>query len=147
MKKTLFRGNDRWFISSREENIGYNREGEKRLGKTSFFFFAICHIWKEIQMAKKENQFQSELIKDIKLMLPNCMVLKNDPNYIQGIPDLIVLNENKWAALECKRSKDSPSRPNQPYYISKMAEMSYAAFVYPENKEDILYELSKSLGS
>lgn len=95
-------------------------------------------------MAKKENQFQAELIKDIKTIFPQCMVLKNDPNYIQGIPDLIILNNDKWAALECKRSKDSPARPNQPYYISKMSEMSYAAFVYPENKEDILHELSQS---
>ena len=98
-------------------------------------------------MAKKENQFQAELIKDLKVMMPSCMVLKNDPNYIQGIPDLIVLNGKRWAAVECKRSKDAPARPNQPYYISKMSDMSYAAFVYPENKEDILYELSQSLKS
>lgn len=95
-------------------------------------------------MATKENKFQGELIKDLKRMFPECMVLKNDPNYIQGVPDLLILHHNKWAALECKRSKDAPARPNQPYYVDKMSKMSYAAFIYPENKEAILHELSQS---
>lgn len=72
------------------------------------------------------------------------MVLKNDPNYIQGVPDLLVLCNDRWAALECKRSKNAPHRPNQEYYISKMNDMSFAAFVYPENREDILDELQRA---
>ena len=91
-----------------------------------------------------ESKFQRELIKEIESLFPGCIVMKNDPNYIQGIPDLIVLYENKWAALECKRSENSPHRPNQDYYVSKMNEMSYSSFVYPENKEEVLYELQRS---
>ena len=72
------------------------------------------------------------------------MVLKNDPNYIQGVPDLLVLYNDRWAALECKRSENAPHRPNQEYYISKMNDMSFAAFVYPENREDILDELQRA---
>ena len=86
---------------------------------------------------KRENKFQSQLIAEIKELLPGCKVLKNDPNYIQGIPDL-------WAALECKRSSDAPHQPNQDYYVDEMNEMSFAAFVYPENKEEILHELQKA---
>ena len=92
----------------------------------------------------KESAFQAKLINDLKAMLPGCVVLKNDPNYIQGVPDLLVLYNNRWAALECKRSKNASHRPNQEYYISKMDGMSFAAFVYPENREDILDELQRS---
>lgn len=92
----------------------------------------------------KESAFQAKLIKDLKTMLPGCVILKNDPNYIQGVPDLLVLYNNRWAALECKRSKNASHRPNQEYYISKMDGMSFAAFVYPENREDILDELQRS---
>lgn len=98
-------------------------------------------------MAKREGVFQSELIGDIKELLPGAMVLKNDPNYIQGIPDLIVLHGDKWAALECKRSEDAKHQPNQDYYVEHMGEMSYAAFVYPENKEEVLNALQRSFGA
>ena len=98
-------------------------------------------------MAKREGAFQSELIGDIKELLPGAMVLKNDPNYIQGIPDLIVLHGDKWAALECKRSEGAKHQPNQDYYVEHMGEMSYAAFVYPENKEEVLNALQRSFGA
>jgi len=91
-----------------------------------------------------ENKFQAEVIRDLKREFPGCMVLKNDPNYIQGIPDLLVLFKNKWAALEVKRSKNDPHRPNQDYYISLMNKMSYAKFIYPENKEEVFDELQQS---
>lgn len=92
----------------------------------------------------KESEFQSELIKELKREFPGCMVLKNDPNYIQGIPDLIVLYKDKWAVLECKKEENAPHQPNQDYYISLMNGMSFAKFIYPENKEEILDELQRS---
>lgn len=92
-----------------------------------------------------ESKFQSKLIKDIKHRFEGCIVMKNDANYCQGIPDLLILHNNKWAALECKRSKDASHRPNQDYYIGKMKNMGgYAAFISPENKEDILNEIQRS---
>ena len=94
-----------------------------------------------------ERDFQSGLIKDIKERFPGCMVLKNDPSYIQGIPDLIILHGDKWAALECKKSKNAKHRPNQDHYISKMNEMSFSALVYPENKEDILDAIQRTFQS
>lgn len=96
---------------------------------------------------QKESAFQASLIKEIKEMFPGCIVLKNDPNYKQGIPDLLILHNSRWAALECKRSKSSPHRPNQDYYVGTMNDMSYAAFVFPENREDVLHELQRTFES
>ena len=92
-----------------------------------------------------ESRFQANLIKEIKQLLPGCIIMKNDPEYIQGIPDLTVLYGKKWATLECKKSKNESHRPNQDYYVDKMQQMSYSAFIYPENKEDILHELQQAL--
>lgn len=72
------------------------------------------------------------------------MVLKNDANYIQGIPDLTVFYENKWAMLECKRSENEQHQPNQDYYVERMDEMSFARFICPENMEEVLYDLERS---
>lgn len=93
---------------------------------------------------KRENKFQSELINEIKERFPGCMVLKNDSGYIQGIPDLLILFRNKWAALECKKSKSESFRPNQKYYVEEMNRMSFSRVVYPENKEDVLDDLQQS---
>ena len=90
-----------------------------------------------------ESKFQSKLIRSLKDRFGQVIVLKNDPTYIQGIPDLLVLYNNKWAALECKDSQKARHRPNQNYYISKMDQMSFAAFIYPENYEEVLDELTK----
>lgn len=92
----------------------------------------------------KEQQFQSQLIKKLETIFPGCIVVKNDPSYIQGMPDLLVLYKNKWAALECKKSEKSHKQPNQEYYVNSMNDMSYASFVYPENEEEVLDELQQA---
>jgi len=94
-----------------------------------------------------EKHFQSKLIKEIKKRLNGCLVLKTDPNYIQGLPDLLILYKNKWAALEVKKSKTASHRPNQDYYIQLMNKMSFARFISPEVKEEVLDELCKALQS
>jgi len=98
-------------------------------------------------MAERENRFQANLIKELKERFPGCVVMKNDANYIQGIPDLLILFNNKWAALECKRSRNAKHQPNQDYYVEKMRDMSFAAFIFPENKEEVLDELEQSFYS
>lgn len=92
----------------------------------------------------KENKFQHELIQDLKSLFPGCIVMKNDPSYIQGIPDLIVLYRDKWATLECKKSAGAEKQPNQDYYVECMDRMSFSRFIYPENKEEILNELQQA---
>lgn len=94
---------------------------------------------------KKENRFQKEVIDEIKSRMPDAIVLKNDPNYIQGIPDLLILNGPRWGALEVKRGIDAVHQPNQDYYVNRMNDMSFAAFIFPENKEFILDRLETSL--
>ena len=96
---------------------------------------------------KRESKFQAELIKDLKNRFPGCIVMKNDANYIQGIPDLLVLHRTKWAALECKQDENSKHQPNQDYYVDKMNEMSFAKFIFPENKEEVLNELQSTFES
>lgn len=98
-------------------------------------------------MAEKESKFQANLIKELKAKYPECVVMKNDATYIQGIPDLLILYNDKWAALECKKSKTAHKQPNQEYYVNKMNSMSFAKFINPENKEDILDELSQTFES
>lgn len=93
---------------------------------------------------KKESKFQSELIKELKQKFEGCIILKTNPNYIQGFPDLIILYKRNWACLECKQSARAKVRPNQRFYISLLNAMSYASFVYPENKEEVLHELEQT---
>ena len=88
-----------------------------------------------------ERNFQAWLIKELKRRFPDCIVIKTDPTYIQGLPDLLILFRNTWVALEVKRSENAHHQPNQEYYISKMDEMSFAAFIFPENADEILEAL------
>jgi hypothetical protein len=93
---------------------------------------------------KRENQFQSHLISELHSRFPGCIVLKNDANYIQGIPDLTILYKDHWAFLECKRSANEKHQPNQDHYIGEGSKMSFASFIYPENKENVLNDLQRS---
>lgn len=96
---------------------------------------------------KRENKYQSGLIDRIKDRFPGCMVLKNDANYIQGIPDLLVLHEDNWAALECKRETKSSRRPNQSFYIKKMDKMSFGRIISPDNEQEVLDEMEQTFAS
>ena len=94
-----------------------------------------------------ESKFQAELKKEIKQRLPGCIVIKQDASQIQGIPDLLILHKDRWAALEVKAHEKAHRQPNQEYYVDKLDGMSYAAFIYPGNKEDVLDALYRSFGS
>lgn len=94
-----------------------------------------------------ERDFQGKLIKEIKERFDGAIVMKNDANYIQGVPDLLILYNDKWAALECKKSSKASKRPNQEYYVDLMNKMSFARFINPTNKEEVLNELQQSFGS
>lgn len=92
-------------------------------------------------MPKLESRFQAKLIKDLKDLFPGCMVFKMDAGYIQGIPDLLILYEDQWAMLEVKRSENEQHQPNQDYYVDLLDNMSFASFIFPENKEEVLHDL------
>jgi len=93
---------------------------------------------------KKESDFQRDLKDEIEELFPGSLVLKNDPGFIQGIPDLTVLYGNQWAILECKKSGKEPYRPNQERYLERTNDMSFSRTIYPENKEAVLNELQEA---
>lgn len=98
-------------------------------------------------MATLESRFQAKLKKKLAELFPGCIVMKNDPNDIQGIPDLTVLYKDKWATLECKRSEKAKNRQaNQDYYVGKMNEMGFSRFIFPENEKGVLDDLRKWFG-
>lgn len=94
-----------------------------------------------------ERHFQADVIRELKERFPGCIVLKNDSGYLQGIPDILVLYGNRWAMLECKKSEREHRQPNQEYYVDLLDRMSFARFVYPENKEQVFYELQRAFES
>lgn len=92
-----------------------------------------------------ENSFKTKLISEIKAKFPGAIISHlRDP---QGIPDLIVLYKDKWAVLEGKKSSNSKKQPNQEYYIDKMNQMSFARFICPKNKEEILNDMAEAFKS
>lgn len=92
-----------------------------------------------------ESKYQALLIKKLEYLFEGCVILKNDANYRQGFPDLLILFNNNWAALEVKQSARASHQPNQDYYVDILNIMSFAAFIYPENEEDVLNELQHAL--
>jgi hypothetical protein len=94
-----------------------------------------------------EGQYQNKVIRKIEAMFPGCRVFKMDPSYQQGTPDLLVLWYEYWALLEVKTSPRASKQPNQDYYIEKLNEMSFAAYIYPENEEEVLSALQQAFGS
>ena len=94
----------------------------------------------------RENEFQRKLIQELKEIFEGCFIFKLDPQRYQGIPDLLILYKDKWASLECKRSCKATKRPKQDYYVEMMNKLSFSRFVTPENKEEVLHDLSKTFG-
>lgn len=95
---------------------------------------------------KLERNYQPELIKRIRLLLPGCVIQKLDTGYTQGIPDLLILWHDRWAILEVKRKQPRGPQdfePNQEWYIDQFNTMSFSACIYPENEEEVLDALQR----
>lgn len=92
-----------------------------------------------------ERDYQAKLIFKIERLLPGCLILKNDANYRQGMLDLTIFYGPKWGMLEVKASEKSKERPNQRYYVDQMNKKGFAAFIYPENEEEVLLALQHAL--
>lgn len=91
-----------------------------------------------------ESVYQSRLIKKLERRFPGCFILKNDSGYRQGVPDLVVFYGERWAMLEVKADEGASHQPNQDYYVELLSEMSFAAFIYPENEEAVLRDLQRA---
>ena len=97
-----------------------------------------------------EAIYQSKLKKKLEKRLPDAFVLKIDPTAtgIQGFPDLLILRNDKWAALEVKKDEYATHRPNQDHYVNQIKHMgNYSAFIFPENEKEVLNELERALSS
>lgn len=102
-------------------------------------------IW---EVAVRESAYQAGLIKKLRRLYPDAIIMKNDSGYIQGIPDLTILHEDRWATLEVKAKPPTSSQafePNQEWFIDKMNDMSFSACIYPENEKDVLRGLQQAL--
>ena len=93
-----------------------------------------------------ETQYQLKLIKQIRDLLPGCVILKNDPRYMQGVPDILILYCDKWAMLEVKLSDTAGVQPNQEYYVGLLDGMSFASFINPQTEREVLHDLQQSFG-
>lgn len=94
-----------------------------------------------------ESKYQKYFIDRVRREFPGCIILKNDPNYLQGFCDWTILFGPYWAVVEIKTSENAPRQPNQDYYVDVANNMSYGSFVYPENEEIVLHELHKAFRS
>jgi hypothetical protein len=97
-------------------------------------------------MGLNERHYQLALIRKIENLLPGCVILKNDPRHIQGMPDILILYSTTWAALEVKLSSSANIQPNQEFYVNLLDDMSFASFINPENEEDVLNDLQHAFG-
>jgi hypothetical protein len=103
--------------------------------------------WIKLGTSMNEAQYQSKIIKKLEEMFPGCEILKTDANHRQGFPDLLVLWNEFWATLEVKPYRSAYVQPNQDHYIQKLDVMSFAAYIYPENEEEVLNALQQAFKS
>lgn len=92
-----------------------------------------------------EREYQARLIRKLHGLFPDCLVLKNDPDYLQGIPDLTIFFGDRWAMLEVKASAKAPFQPNQKWYVAELGKMSFVSVIYPEIEQEVLDALHSAL--
>ena len=89
---------------------------------------------------KLERDFQANLIKELQIRFPGCMVTKLDSSHIQGIPDLLILYKDHWGTLECKKNAKAKKQTNQEYYVEKMNAMGLLGDL-PESNQISLFDI------
>lgn len=92
-----------------------------------------------------EGAYKTKLIKKLRTMFPGCYILKNDANYLQGVPDILIIYYDRWAMLETKREKIAEKQANQDWYVDAFNSISFAAFIFPENEREVLRGLQRAL--
>lgn len=95
----------------------------------------------------RETKYQKHVMDRLEVEFPGCVIIRTDPQRIQGIQDLLVLFRDRWATLEVKISSTARERPNQRFYVEQFNDMSYSTFIFPENEEQVFDELQLALGN
>ena len=91
-----------------------------------------------------ESAYQARLIKTLEHMFPGIMVLKMNPQHNQGILDLLLLWGKNWGSLEVKGSASANVQPNQEFFVRHLDDMSFAAFIHPDNEAEVLSALQQA---
>ena len=94
-----------------------------------------------------ESQYQSKIIRKLHEIFPGCEVIKTDAQLRQGFPDLLILWNEYWATLEVKTSPQAHIQPNQDHYVQRLNDMSFAAYIFPENEKEVLGALQQAFKS
>jgi len=92
-----------------------------------------------------EAEYQAKLVRKLNRRFPGCLILRGDAFRDQGILDLFILHNERWASLEVKASRSAPTRPNQDHFVNRLGAMSFAAYIYPENEKEVLDALEQAL--
>lgn len=92
-----------------------------------------------------EVQLQTKIITWLKKQ--GCWVMKTRPGMgtPRGTADIFFCKEGFYGWLEVKATKNSKHQIGQDLFINKMAEWSFAQFVWPETWDEIREELEKML--
>lgn len=95
---------------------------------------------------KLESEFYHDVVEPrLEKEFPGIVIIKQDPNAsFQGVPDRLLLFEDKWAILETKRATKSKRQPNQEHHVRRLNEMSYANFCHPDNFEEVMDDLQRT---
>ena len=91
------------------------------------------------------NGFYSRVIRRLEIDFPEAIVLRGNSEHLNGIPDIVIIHHDRWAALEVKRSYNASTRPNQKYYIDLLNNWSYASIIHPQNENEVFLELESAL--
>ncbi len=92
-----------------------------------------------------ENQLQSKIRNYLRKKGCYVLVIKPQPGRPEGCPDIILMKEGFWGALEVKSSLKSPFQPLQEDTLLKLDKWSYAKVVFPEIWPEVKQELEKIL--
>lgn len=94
---------------------------------------------------QREGRYKTQLTKRIYDRFEGrCIVVRLDAALLQGVPDMGILFEGGyWCILEAKTSANADRQPNQEFYVQKLNDMCFAAFICPENEEAVLDELQE----
>jgi Holliday junction resolvase len=96
--------------------------------------------------APKEATFQKKLLKELRQIQNSWWTVKEAAS-LRGLPDIFGSINGKFIALECKRNQTEATRNTGRIVLQRKIlrdiEKSggYSAFIYPENKEEILNDL------
>lgn len=94
-----------------------------------------------------ESSYKQQVFGRIRRRFPGCVIIRADTEHQQGMPDNFILWGPCWASLEFKASAKASRRPNQDHYVQQLNEMSFAAFIFPENEDEVLDALEQAFRS